>query len=181
MLKGERLVLRPLRIEDMDVFSAWRNNLQLIKMTQGIRYPKSKEMEHDWYYELARDKSNRRVMFGVETIREQEFIGVIQLYDIDYISGTCKWCFIIGDERNQGKGYGTEAPHILFDYAFNVLNLRKISTFSIAINQATARMKDKLGGFKQEGLMKDHVYFDGKYHDVVIMALFRDDYYKSLG
>lgn len=178
MLVGKNIILRPLKIEDLKKTHQWRNNLELIKLTQGIRFPKTLEMDSDWFNQALNDKSNRNVYFGIDEIDTGDFIGIIQLNNIDYISGTAIWGFIIGDKTKQGKGYSKEAPDLLFNYAFQVLNLRKVFGYPIAFNNATLKMHQKIGGFVQEGKLKNHVYFDGEYHDVLILSLFKDDYLK---
>lgn len=176
MLIGKNIVLRPLKMDDLPKTFEWRNNLELIKLTQGIRFPKTIEMEKDWFNQILNDKSNKNIYFGIDEIKTGEFIGIIQLNNIDYISGTAIWGFIIGDSKNQGKGYSIEAPRLLFNYAFKVLNLRKIFGYPIEFNEATFKMHQKLGKFIEEGRLKKHVYFDGKYHDVIILSLFREDF-----
>lgn len=179
MLIGKNIVLRPLKMDDLQKTFEWRNNLELIKLTQGIRFPKTIEMEKDWFNQILNDKSNKNIYFGIDEIKTGEFIGIIQLNNIDYISGTAIWGFIIGDSKNQGKGYSIEAPRLLFNYAFKVLNLRKIFGYPIEFNEATFKMHQKLGKFIEEGRLKKHVYFDGKYHDVIILSLFREDFYNE--
>ena len=178
MLIGENIILRPLKIEDMIKVNEWRNNIELIKLTQGIRFPKTIEMDKDWFDKTLSDKSNRNIYFGIDEISTGNFVGVIQLNSIDYISGTAIWGFLIGDKVNQGKGYSVEAPKLLFNYAFNILNLRKIFGYPIANNIATLKMHEKIGNFKEEGRLRNHVYFEGQYHDVIILSLFREDFIK---
>lgn len=176
MLVGKNIVLRPLKIEDLEKTHEWRNNLDLIKLTQGVRFPKSLEMDREWFENALNDKSNRNIYFGIDELETKDFIGLIQLNSIDYISGTAIWGFVIGDSGNQGKGYSVEAPTLLFNYAFNILNLRKIFGYPIAFNKGTLRMHQKIGNFKEEGILKKHVYFDGLYHDVLILSLFKEDF-----
>lgn len=177
MLIGEKIILRPLKIEDLEKTHQWRNNLELIKLTQGIRFPKTLEMDKDWFFNALNDKSNRNIYFGIDEIETGEFVGIIQLNNIDYISGTASWGFVIGDKSKQGKGYGNDAPILFFEYAFNTLNLRKIISYNVVYNKVTFRMQEKLG-CKQEGILKKHVFFDGEYHDVIILSLFKEDFLK---
>lgn len=176
MLIGEKIILRPLKIEDLEKTHQWRNNIELIKLTQGVRFPKTLEMDKDWFFQALNDKSNRNIYFGVEEKETKEFVGLIQLVNIDFISGTAIWGYIIGDKENQGKGYSVEAPKLLFNYAFDILNLRKIFGYPVKYNDATLRMHEKIGAFKQEGELKKHFYFDGEYHDVLILSLFKEDF-----
>ena len=148
-------------------------------MTQGIRFPKTLEIDREWFDNALNDKSNRNIYFGIDEIETSDFIGIIQLNNIDYISGTANWGFIIGDEKKRGKGYSLEAPHLLFDYAFNMLNLRKLNGYRVSFNKNAFFMNLTLG-FKDEGILKNQIYYDGKYHDVFILALFKEDYYNNL-
>lgn len=179
MLTGKKIQLRPLKLTDIENTLKWRNDLEIIMLSQGIRFPKTRELEEDWYHSVLHDKSNNRVFFGIDLISNMESIGIVQITKIDYISGTCELGIMIGDKANRGKGYGNEAYSIIINYAFNILNLRKVNTFSIVSNSASLKMKRKISGFTQEGILKKHVFYDGIYHDVIIMALFKEDYYET--
>lgn len=175
MLEGEKIRLRPLKIQDLEKTMEWRNNIELIKLTQGVRFPKTLEMDKEWFDHALNDKSNRNIYFGIDERETNNFVGIIQLNSIDYISGIAEFGIVIGDLNIQGKGYGKEAMNILFDYSFNVLNLRKISLKVIVINER-AILLYKNSGFLEEGRLKEHVYFDNEYHDVIVMALFREKF-----
>lgn len=173
MLIGEKVILRPLKIEDLEKTHEWRNNLELIKLTQGIRFPKTMEMDREWFGHALNDKSNRNIYFGVDEKQNGEFIGIIQLNNIDYISGTASWGFVIGDQKNKGTGASLESQKLLFVYAFDILNLRKIYSYTIEFNKQTLNWLKKIGGFEEEGRLKKHVYLDGIFHDVIIMSFFK--------
>jgi len=175
MLIGKNIILRPLKIEDLEKTHEWRNNLELIKLTQGIRFPKTLEMDKDWFDTALNDKSNRNIYFGIDEIESGEFVGIVQLNNIDYISGTAILGFIIGDKSKQGKGYSGEFLTLIFSYAFNLLNLKKIVGYVIDYN-ATSLNVFKKNKFIEEGSLKRQVYFDGDFHDVVIMSLFKEDF-----
>jgi len=61
------------------------------------------EMDIEWFHNVLNDKSNRSIYFGIDEIDTHKFIGIIHLNNIDYISGTAIWGFIIGDEKDRGK------------------------------------------------------------------------------
>lgn len=180
MLIGKSIKLRPLKMSDIEKSHEWRNNIELIKMTQGIRFPKTFEMDKEWFDSALNDKSNRNIYFGIDRLDNDEFIGIIQLNSIDYISGTATWGFIIGDEENRGNGVSVEAPTLLFDYAFKVLNLKKLLGYTISLNKATFFMQLAIGDFKHEGTLKKQVFFDNKYHDVLIFSLFKENFYSEI-
>lgn len=175
MLIGEKIILRPLKIEDLEKTHEWRNNLELIKLTQGIRFPKTMEMDRDWFNQALNDKSNRNIYFGIDEISSGDFVGIIQLNNIDYISGTANWGFMIGEATNQSKGRGTEFSKLILNYAFNHLNLRKITSYIVDNNVISIRLFRKFG-FSEEGVLRKHYFVDGEYKDVLIMSLFRIDF-----
>ncbi len=179
MLIGKNIILRPLKMGDIEKTHEWRNNLEFIKLTQGVRFPKTLEIDKEWFDNALNDKSNRNIYFGIDEIESNDFIGIIQLNNIDYISGTAIWGFIIGEKSKQGKGYSVEAPTLMFDYAFNYLNLRKIFGYPIAFNISTIRMHEKIGNFKEEGRLMQHVFYNGEYHDIIILSLFKEDFLKA--
>jgi len=175
MLIGNKVILRPLKIEDLPKVNQWRNDLELIKLTQGIRFPKTKEMDEEWFNYVLRDKSNRNIYFGIDEKETEEFIGIISLNNIDYISGTATWGIIIGDINYRCKGYSKEIANLFFDYAFNMLNLRKICGYVIEGNEGSKKMHESLG-FIYEGVLKKHIFYDGKFNDVYIVSIFRDGF-----
>jgi RimJ/RimL family protein N-acetyltransferase len=132
-------------------------------------------MDKEWFDNALNDKSNKNIYFGVDEILTNEFIGIVQLNNIDYVSGTALLGFVIGDTKFRGKGYGFEFSCLIVSYAFLTLNLRKIITYNLASNDSTLSMQKKLG-FLQEGELKEHIYHDGKFYDVIILSLLRNKY-----
>lgn len=172
MLIGKNIKLRPLSLDDLGKTHQWRNDLDLIKLTQGIKFPKTLEMDKEWFENTLNDKSNRNIYFGIDMLNTNEFIGIVQLNQIDYISGTALLGFVIGDINHRGKGFGFELLSLVIDYAFFTLNLRKITTYNISNNDSTFFLQKKIG-FIQEGNLRSHIYQDGNYLDVVVLSLFR--------
>jgi len=170
MLVGEKIILRPLKISDLEKVNLWRNNLELVKLTQGIRFPKTLEMDKAWFDRALNDTTNTNIYFGIDEIESKDFIGLFQLINIDYISRTAIWGYVIGEKNKQKLGYGTIAGQLILNYAFNVLNLRKIYSYNLVGNEGTLKMQKKLG-FGQEGMLKEHLYFGGEYHDVIILSI----------
>lgn len=176
MLNSENLKFRALRLEDLKYLNEWRNDLENKIMAQGYRLPVTLLQDEDWIRRKMSNTHGDELFFVVEEINEVKPIGLIQLTNIDYISGTAVWGFIIGDKSKRGKGYSVEAPLLLFEYAFNVLNLRKIYGYPLSYNKATLEMHKKIGVVHEEGCLKKQYFLNGVYHDVLILSIFREDY-----
>jgi len=82
---------------------------------------------------------------------------------------------LIGEPRYRGLGYGPEAIVLACEYAFDHLNLHKVYCEVLASQLGVISMYRKLGAV-EEGIRKEHVFKRGLYEDVVILALFREEY-----
>jgi len=65
------------------------------------------------------------------------------------------------------------------DYAFNELNLQKISLEVLELNTGALKLYEKLG-FKKEGFFENHFYSNGVYFNVLVMSLSRDKEKKAM-
>lgn len=177
MLKGKRITLRSIEIEDLQNIHNWQNDLDILKLTLGIRFPKSRELVLDWINMILKDKSNKNIYFGIEENDTSELIGLVQLLNIDFISKTSEFGIVIGNKDKQGKGFASEAMDLLFGYAFLQLNIRKINLKVIKYNDNAIRLYEKKG-FKLCGELQEEIYYENSYHNVLIYSLFKEQFYK---
>jgi len=114
-----------------------------------------------------------RIMFTIENLNGEN-IGGINLNSIDERNGT----FSIGiqiDRDHRGKGYGTKATRILLRYAFLERRLNKFNDYVLEGNEASAAMMRKLGCI-QEGVRREVIYTNGKYHDLILFGLTKEEF-----
>jgi len=181
MLEGKKIRLRPLKIQDLEKTKIWRNNIELIINTQGIRFPKTVEIETIWFEHVLHDTSNKNIYFGIEEMESNELIGLIQINNIDYISRIANWGLILGDHKKRKSNASFEAAKLLFNYAFNILNLNKLTGYVVAFNKPAIIFNQLVGEYKLEGTLKNHNYYNNEYHDVLIFSFFKEDYIKDQG
>ena len=84
---------------------------------------------------------------------------------------------MIGDKDYWGKGYGSDALKVLIRFIFEEVNIYKIKLNVFSFNKRAISCYKKLG-FKEEGILKDELYRNGKYFDIIPMALFKEDFIK---
>ncbi|MEU6151097.1 GNAT family protein [Actinosynnema sp. NPDC047251] len=75
----------------------------------------------------------------------------------------------IGREH-QRRGYAAEVVVLPLTYMFGERRLHKCAVSVHAFNSASVALHEKLG-FRHEGLLRDHEFFAGRHHDVVLMGL----------
>ena len=121
------------------------------------------------------DPASGRLMFKIETL-DGEVVGGLNLNSIDERNGT----FGIGMQIGVGyraKGYGTAAMRILLKYAFMERRLNKYNCSILEGNIGSGTMLKKLGCVK-EGVRKQQVYSDGRYMDIILFGLTKEDFVK---
>lgn len=74
----------------------------------------------------------------------------------------------------RGRGLGTAAQQLLVDYLFDRTTANRIEALTNGENYAEQRALEKLG-FRHEGLMRQRSFIGGRYHDVVIYGLLREE------
>ena len=115
-----------------------------------------------------RDRLDLTIMAG------DEVVGSLNLYDVDRRAGTFQIASFIR-EGARGHGYGYTAMTILLDYAFYEMRLHKYNARIVAHNRASVRMHERLGAVR-EGVLRDMLYHDGRYHDLEWWGLLADEY-----
>lgn len=77
-----------------------------------------------------------------------------------------------------GKGVGRQAVRLLLDDAFRHPNLGKVWLRVHSSNDRAIRCHTACG-FSEEGRLRDHVWSDGRYVDLLLMSVFGDNSVKG--
>ncbi len=123
-LVGERVLLRPFSKRDLPHIQRWSTDAELRKLIGEVA-PMSEAETEKYYKELRADKD--RVWFVIVLKRNGRVIGEAGLLRMFRPWRNTDMTIIIGEKDAWGKGYGTEAGHLLLDYAFNRLGFHRIS------------------------------------------------------
>ena len=103
------------------------------------------------------------------------FIGICGLHGLRDIYHSAELRILIFDKKFVGNGYGSEAVDLLLDYGFNRLNLHRIWLGVNADNEGAVKCYLKCG-FKEEGRLREDIFYHGKYADVIRMGILRNDW-----
>ena len=171
----ERLVLREFGEDD------WRAVLEYQRDPLYLRYyPWDDRSEADarafveMFCEWQSGQPRRRFQLAILLREDGRLIGncgIRRKLESD-------WEADIGYElspRHWGCGYATEAARAVVDFGFNELGLRRISSWCIADNVASARVLERLG-FRQEGRLRRNEYFKGRWWDTLLYALLAEEW-----
>lgn len=174
-LQDDRLYLRRVEMSDVDYFLKATSDPEIRRLTGTTAFLTRKKTEG--FIESISSASNR-IDLMICLQESDKVIGDLAIVDIDHQNRNGSFRIAITDENYTSNGYGTEALKLIIDYMFNTLNLRRIAINVYAFNARAIRAYEKLG-FQKEGILKEELYFNGEYHDNILMALFKRDYYKD--
>lgn len=105
--------------------------------------------------------------------RTDEVIGYVAIKHIDPEHAGAELSFWIGGAYS-GRGFVTEAAGAALDFAFDTLPLNRICAYHMARNPASAKVLARLG-MTREGLLRQRVLKWGKFEDVAVWAILRED------
>lgn len=176
MLNSSRLLLREVRESDLNAsYVSWLNDSEVNSFLETRFVPQSIESIRS-YWQNHRDAVNSP-WFAIELIESNQHIGNIKLGPIDWVHRRADVSLFIGDKASWGKGYASEAIFLMSKWAFDQLDLYKLSAGIYSTNIGSRRAFEK-AGFALEATLKDELYSDGSRVDLWRMGLLRPVFYE---
>ncbi|HUZ00897.1 MAG TPA: GNAT family protein [Thermomicrobiaceae bacterium] len=177
MLSGERIALRRLEARDGDLWVRWFADPELNAiLSSGNGVPASAEGMRSVVARLA-EGSSSRVDFTVIRL-DGTPIGAAHLADIDPWARYAEFGMFIGAGDERGHGIGLEIVRLGVGFAFRELNLHKVWITIDADNRPSLRCFEK-AGFHQDGVLRDHVFKDGRYVDRKLLSVLRGEWHDA--
>lgn len=179
MLKGKIVYLRLLEPEDYELTYKWRCDENYQNMICApIRF-NSKELERNWAKHYSTNDS-RDMYLAICLVENDKMIGWYSINDIDYRNRKC-FCggIVVGDKiYKDGLAY-QEAGVLAFCYIMEELNMNRVTGACLREN-IVSRADMEASFWKLEGVERQAVFKNGKYHDVFHYAILRDEYYEHV-
>jgi RimJ/RimL family protein N-acetyltransferase len=171
---GERVYLRPLTKDDAPLVARWTRQETETFWDAG-RFMYSAPGFQRWTEENQKEDPATHVRFAVCLRENDELIGSLGIAGVNYVHGFAETESEINRPEYRGGGYGSEAKHLLFDYAFNTLNLHSLQSNVIFPNTRSAAALRKQG-YKEAG--RGHWAFSsfGKFESFVVFDLLASDW-----
>lgn len=175
-IDGKRLYLEGLTTQQVnDAYVRWMNDSAV------TRYLESRYTTH-YLADLVRyvaniEESRDDVMFGIHLL-DRSHIGNVKIGEIDHRHHFAEVGLIIGEASARGLGYGTEVIELATRYAFEVLDLNKVTAGTYASNEGAHRAFLS-AGWRDVGRLERHRMCDGEYVDQFIFEKVRAEPAKS--
>ncbi len=164
------IFLRRMTSEDTDDIVCWRNSEAVRKrfIYQGTF---SREGHENWIRTMV--ETGKVVQMMICEISTGKAVGSVYVRDIDETHHKAEYGIFIGEDNARGKGYGTAAAKLMIRYCFEELKLHRLFLRVYAENARAIRSYEK-AGFVKEAYLRDDVYVDGEYRDIVLMGIINE-------
>ena len=173
-LVGKKVKLIAMEEEHIEMLRELANDPEFEKMIVGWSYPINKKDQKAWCESVTKNDVNN--LHYVIWTEEDGPVGAIGLRRIDWKNGTADGGGMrIAKKEIRTRGLATDAWMTLMRYCFEELRLNRVNGSALIYNAASQKVCERVG-FKREGIMRQAVYKNGEFHDVVMYGCLRSDY-----
>ena len=166
--------------EDAPSIYQWMNDDELKQLSVGLNKRISKDEVVEWI--KARNRHNPyQAWFAICSKDTNEIVGYMSLTDIHYINSSANFSgIVIGDPNyRDGQAY-LESYLFMFEYAFERLNLNRVYGSAISDHKLSVTMAEVMFQ-KTEGVFRQAIFKNGRYHDEIVCAILKDEYFLHKG
>jgi len=144
LLRGEKVVIREKRLEDIADDYAWRTDDELARLdaTRPIKMSYQEFVRYSKEELIYAGASSKRL--AIDTL-DGHHIGNCMYYDISNKRGEAELGIMIGDCGYWSKGYGTDTVNTLLDHIFTNTSLTRVYLHTLEWNHRAQRSFEKAG------------------------------------
>lgn len=113
--------------------------------------------------------------FAIRTLEDNRLIGFIGLDGDMFPHGEDFVGLGIGGREFWGKGYGTDAMKVILRFAFQEMNLRRVSLDTFEYNPHAIHSYEMIG-FVHEGRARGFLSREGKRWDLLFMGILKEEW-----
>lgn len=169
-LKAERLYLRALEPEDLELIHVIENDESIWEVSQ-TQEPYSKFVIKQYLENSFKDIYEVKQLRLVISNYDDKAIGLIDLFEFDPKNKRVGVGILILN-KHRGKKYATEAMDLIVGYVFKHLQVHQIYANVIADNKASINLF-KTCGFDYHSVKKDWIFEDNNYKDELMFQLIK--------
>ncbi len=172
ILKGKKVILRPIRLTDAERFVKWFNDKEVNKF---LNYRSlTLKAEKKYIKDRLAGKMKDSLHFCVDTL-DGTHIGATSFDSISKIYRRATFGIVIGDKKYWNSGYGSEAAKLIIDYGFKKLKFHRIDLDVYSYNPRAIKVYKRLG-FKIEGRKIEYTKLGNKFYDALTMSILDRDW-----
>lgn len=177
-LAGDLVRLRPAVEGDIDRILDANSDWEGIRLSAGgPPLPFHRSWVETW---VTKEFGWDRLMFVIDPLDpDLPVAGHVALGNFSFPEAEA-WLGMGLHADSRGRGFGTDALRVMCGYAFDQLNLHRVSLGTWAFNFGGQALYPKVG-FVEEGREREYVYRDGAYHDSILYSMLAHEWREHRG
>lgn len=167
---GRLVRLRAVEPGDWEVFRSFDENTADMRRSDKIHPPRSAVRQRERAEQTAlKNPDGDAFVLAIEALADGALVGSVSTALVDHRAGRFMYGIALGSEHHR-RGYATDAVPLLLNFMFGERRFHKCEASVWAFNEPSLALHRKLG-FTEEGRLRDHEFFAGRHHDVVLFGL----------
>ena len=175
LYEGRLIRLGPIDHEkDPPLVARWTHDALFRTVLGAVARPLSSDAVRRQLEKVEKqmEEAKNLIHFTIRARVDNRLVGLARIFWIDFHTGTGVLNMGIGDASDRRHGYGSDALNLLLRFAFDELNLHRLSAWPSADNLPFIQMVNK-AGFEEEARRREASFHDGSYWDVLHLGLLR--------
>lgn len=161
----QKVVFRTMREEDLAQVMEWRMQPDITRYMNTD--PKlTLEGQYQWFYKKKENPNNYLFIIEVDDLP----VGVFTILDLDQVNSRCSSGLYIAVKEKRSLELAMRIEWGIYEFIFETLKLNKTYAEIFSENRGVIRLK-KMCGSEIEGILKQHIYKNGVFHDITIMGI----------
>ncbi len=174
-LETPRLILRKIRMTDLHNYHTHLTSDPAVARFMLWQAQDSPEHTQATIARIqAGYAAGTRYHWGIALKETDTLIGTIALLGFEEATDSCSFAYMLG-KNFWGRGYGTEALHSVFQFAFREMGISRIQADHFAENSASGAVMEKVG-MRKTGILPGKYEKNGTSHDAVAYCITREQW-----
>lgn len=167
--------LKRLTEKELELMMNWRMRQDITKM-MFTDVKLTLEEQKNWYDRIKDSEEEIRWVIW----NNEKPVGSMYVVDIDRTNRRCESGWFVAEKNGLDLKSTIALQQNLCDYIFDRLNLNRVYGLVLDDNKYLVRLL-QMCGINKEGILKEHVYKNGKYHDVYCVGLTKEEWNRKKG
>lgn len=162
--------------------SRWTHDAEFMRLMEfTTTRPLSPALVKEQYEAIEEEMLEQKTLFYFPILAREDnrLIGKALIEYVDWSSGNGYIRLGIGEAESRCKGYGSQALSLLLRFAFDELNLFRVTAVVPAYNNCATRLFQKFG-FMEEVRRRKVLFLDGEFWDVIGFGLLNAEWRESI-
>ncbi|MBR6477323.1 MAG: GNAT family N-acetyltransferase [Lachnospiraceae bacterium] len=168
------IYLREMRVEDTPLIVTWRNS-EAVRSRFIYREDFTEEGHLSWIKNMI--ETGKVIQMMICDLKTDRPLGSVYFRDVDRTHAKAEYGIFIGEEDARGRGVGSAAAKLALRYGFEEEGFHRIFLRVLSDNHQAIGSYEN-AGFRKEALLREDVFLDGAYRDVILMGILDREFLK---